>query len=152
MELLLVGWQKSQHQSAHVEQIPVLHRLRLRDGSPVEQNAVFGVEGVELPLTGVVPNQGGVTAGDSGEVEHHITPAGAADEVFPVGEGIGGLVCCNQIAPYLLLDLSSQQTASAADQDEQRQQGRQQLQQTGDGLHQLSCHVRIGHGLGQAVP
>ena len=107
---------------------------------------------MELPLSGVVPDEGGVTAGDGGEVEHHITPAGAADEVFPVGEGVSGLVRRDQIAPHLFFNLPPQQTAPAADQDEQRQQRRQQLQQTGDGLHQLSGHVGVGHGLGQAVP
>ena len=103
-----------------------MHRHGVGDLLAVEAGAVFRLQGLELPVALVVPEQGGVAAGDGGEVQAHVGPGPPAQGVLPVAQVQPGAVAQGEPAPDLLPGFLPEQGHEAADDDENGQ---------GDGHH-----------------
>ena len=101
-----------------VNDVPGFQGGGVGDFFPVEPGAVFGLQGLEFPVSLIVPEQGGVAAGDGGKIQADIDPGSPADGILPMAQVQLGPVGQGEPAPDLFARLLPEQGHEAADDDQ----------------------------------
>ena len=131
---------EAQHQAAQVDHIPVAHLAAAAAHLyAVDPDSAFGENVAYLPYALVVAIEHRVGAADAGIAQAHIGAEAAADQIFPVGEGVA-LPLAAEAAPNLRFILLTEQGAQAAGKDQQGEQDQHKLGR-GEGIAGQSFHI-----------
>ena len=129
--------EEEQVHAPHGEGVPHPDGGALGDLDAVDLGAALRAQVRDPPGTGLVPEKGGVLAGDGGKIEADICGGGAAQDIFPVVDGEGAAAGQAELSPLLRGVGDSQQAADGPHQHQQGEDGEEEADQGGvppDGL------------------
>lgn len=144
--------EEEQVHAPHGEGVPHPDGGALGDLDAVDLGAALRAQVRDPPGTGLVPEKGGVLAGDGGKIEADICGGGAAQDIFPVVDGEGAAAGQAELSPLLRGVGDPQQAADGPHQHQQGEDGEEEADQGGvppDGLGVL-CQPgaqELGKGL-----
>ena len=116
-----VGREEVQLYTSNADGVAGMEHGRLMGALTVDQYTGGGVDGVDTPGTAIIPADGGMAAGDRGEVDADVAALGTPDDVFPVEEIVPGAVGQTDEASDLAFFLLAEEGPAAANQYDQRQ-------------------------------
>ncbi len=147
LQFLCARREKVQIHAAHGDFIAHGNGFLILNFFPVDGDAAFAAQGIDGPQAVLVPLYGGVLPGHSGKIQHNITGARPANDIFPVVQGQLCAVGQAEKTPGFLFRPPAQQGGSAAHKNQQRHHGGQHMKgQQAHGAQRFQSAAGNGQG------